>query len=282
MKKFGLILCVVFGVQTLNGQVLDIPSNTLDGVYTQSQDNPNRKAIPYVQLHERDIMWSRRVWRKVDMNEKVNQVFYFPEKPDQGRVSLWFGLFNAILNKGTVTAYSADNDMFNMPLTVNDVNEIRVKECESQVIDPMTGDPQIVSFNDTLLLGDIKKFAIKEEVFFDKQRSVIEYRLLGLAPIGPLKDGGCNIIGEQEMFWVYFPQIRQELVNMEVYNTNNDVHKLTYDDVFWKRMFAAEITKETNVYNRRLDQYLSPMDQLLKSEEIKQQIFNYEHDLWTY
>jgi len=68
----------------------------------------------------------------------------------------------------------------------------------------------------------------------------------------------------------------------EVYNSKNDAERRTFEDIFWKRQFASYIYKETNVYERRINEYATGMDALLESERIKEEIFNLEHDLWEF
>jgi hypothetical protein len=57
---------------------------------------------------------------------------------------------------------------------------------------------------------------------------------------------------------------------------------MTWEDLFEMRFFASYIYKESNVYDRRLQDYLSGVDLLLEADKIKQEIFNFEHDLWSY
>jgi gliding motility associated protien GldN len=84
------------------------------------------------------------------------------------------------------------------------------------------------------------------------------------------------------MFWIYYPEARFSFVSAEVYNKGNDAERRTYEDIFWKRRFSSYIYKETNVYNRRINTYMSGLDALLEAEKIKEDIFNMEHDLWEY
>ena len=93
MKKIGfLILVIIVGCADLSfGQ-----QSVLDGVYTKSINNANRKPIAYVQLREADIMWAKRVWRQVDMMEKMNQVFYYPIDPTQGRKNFMTVLMDSL------------------------------------------------------------------------------------------------------------------------------------------------------------------------------------------
>ena len=39
---------------------------------------PTKRMIPYAPVCERDVMWSKRVWRAIDMREKINQPMYYP------------------------------------------------------------------------------------------------------------------------------------------------------------------------------------------------------------
>jgi gliding motility associated protien GldN len=171
--------------------------------------------------------------------------------------------------------------MFTMPLTPEEAMGKLSREVNTTKWDDDLQQDVDTTYFDTIKVNQIKKFRIKEEVFFDKQRSVMETRILGIAPIIP-KYSGDEITGEMPAFWVYFPEARRVFAQAEVYNRHNDVHRLTYDDVFWKRMFASRIIKETNVYDREIQQYKAPMDALLEAERIKEDIRNYEHDMWSF
>ena len=48
----------------------------------------DKKPIAYPHVREADIMWSKVVWRIVDLREKINQPLYFPTQPIGGRMSL--------------------------------------------------------------------------------------------------------------------------------------------------------------------------------------------------
>jgi len=48
------------------------------------------------------------------------------------------------------------------------------------------------------------------------------------------------------------------------------------------RKFSSYIFKESNVFDRRIQDYATGIDLLLEGEKIKADIFNKEHDMWTY
>jgi gliding motility associated protien GldN len=84
------------------------------------------------------------------------------------------------------------------------------------------------------------------------------------------------------MFWAYYPHLREVLARTEAFNPLNDAQRMTWEDIFEMRMFSSYITKESNVHDRRIDDYKTGIDALLESQNIKNTVFNFEQDLWSY
>lgn len=270
------------------GQVLDPGAESpLDGVYSKSIDTPHKKPIPYVQLREADIMWLQRVWREVDMRQKANHSFYFPIDPTQGRKNFMTTVMDAIQLE-RIHAYSAvdsntlfPDDTFKRQITYSEAMGAFTSKTTIEDVDEW-GDIIYKEAADTIPLEQITRFRIKEEVFFDKQRSVMETRILGIAPVKPEKNEDGDIEGYTEAFWIYFPEARFVFAEAEVYNVHNDADRMTYEELFWKRKFVSRIIKVSNVYDRKIDQYKTPLDALLEAEYLEEEIFNREHDLWSF
>ncbi|OIQ37022.1 MAG: hypothetical protein BM555_01575 [Crocinitomix sp. MedPE-SWsnd] len=129
---------------------------------------------------------------------------------------------------------------------------------------------------------DIVQYRIKEDWFFDNERSVLDVRIIGICPVVYAKDQAGNITGLKELFWLYFPECRYVFQNFFVQSRHNDSQRMSFDDLFWKRMFQSYITKESNLYDRELQNYRAGVDALLESEKIKEKIFTFEHDLWSF
>lgn len=282
----GLIVLTSLGAQA---QVLDPGQESpLDGVYSKSVDSPHKKPIPYVQLREADIMWLQRVWREVDMREKVNHPFYFPETPTQGRKNFMTNIMEAI-ELERIHAYSAQDsttllpdDTFKQLITYQDAFGAFITTSTVEQVDEY-GDVYYEEALDTIKWSrEITRFRIKEEVFFDKQRSLMETRILGIAPVIPQKNEDGDIESYTEAFWIYFPEARFVFAEAEVYNTHNDIDRLTYEELFWKRKFNSRIIKVSNVYDRSIDAYKTPLDALLEAEKLEEEIFNREHDMWSF
>lgn len=281
MRKLisSFIILIVFCISA-KGQ-----NNVLDGAYVH-ENAPTLKVVPYPYLRESDVMWSKMVWRVIDLSEKLNLPLKYPTRPIRNRKSLINVLVDG-MKEGTLTAYSTVDDEFTTPITFEEVQKKFGASLDTQtVVDP---DPPYAS-HDTVVAKEanydkVIGYRIKEEWFFDKQRSVMDVRIIGIAPIVYDEDEFGNIreSGQRKaLLWVYFPEARTMLVNAECFNLENDAERRTFDDIFMKRIFSTTIIKVSNVYDRNIGDYRTGIDALLESNKIKADIFNLEHDLWEY
>ncbi len=87
---------------------------------------------------------------------------------------------------------------------------------------------------------------------------------------------------------LYYPEARDYLSKHRVFNENNDMAPMTWSDLFESRFFASVIYKSSNVLDLRVKDMFDAskenanIDILLESKKIKAELFNFEHDLWTY
>lgn len=261
------------------------PNNLDPGAPSGARASDKRKAIPYPYLREADVMWSKRVWRTLDLREKMNHPYYYPETPHNGLASLFDIIKGGVLN-GCVTAFDnpAMDDEFKVQMSAEAAAALLVSQEYVEVEDPYNpGTYKLDTITNEVSSADVKAYWIKEDWFFDKQRSVMDVRIIGICPLKEKRDPNTgDILGYQPLFWCYFPQLRPLLVRQEVYTGQNNGQRLTYDDIFQKRFFASYIHKESTVYDRPIPAYLTGMDALLESERVKEDISNYESDLWHY
>jgi gliding motility associated protien GldN len=278
------LLKIVIGIAILMmafSSKVNAQSNVLDGVYIKEHTN-ERKIIPYTYLREADVMWCKRIWRVIDMREKMNHVLYYPKEEVPGRRSLMQVILKGVLDDGTLIAYENQNEGdFAVPMTRARVDSLFRNKKIEYIPDP--NDPETTIPTEVIEItpsSAITQFRIKEDWFFDKQRSVLECRIIGICPVLEKEVAGEK--AKVPLFWIYYPEARQVFAMEEVYNRSNDSERRTLEDIFWKRQFSSFIYKETNVYERKINEYASGMDALLESERIKEEIFNLEHDLWEF
>jgi gliding motility associated protien GldN len=165
--------------------------------------------------------------------------------------------------------------------------------------DPITGEPIYDTVNGVptqrlapplvspYKSSDIVEYRLKEDWFFDKERSQFDVRILGIAPVvydGDRKETGelTIIKGKKELFWLYFPHCRFVFVNYNVYNPKNDAQWMSFDDLFQKRQFNSTIYKQSNTFDRSIDTYKTGIDALYESQRITEELRNFEHDLWHF
>lgn len=282
---FGLLFTVTRAcAQTFNPC---IPKEDVMGPGGSSghRANDDRRVVPYPHVREADVMWAHRIWRTIDLREKMNHPYYYPETPHNGLASLFDIVKGALLNE-CATAFDnpALDDEFKVKMTTEQVAALLMPEEVITVEDPFNpGTFKLDTIVNEVTSTDIKAWWMKEDWFFDKQRSVMDCRIIGICPLKEKQDPSTGeVIGYMPLFWCYFPQLRPILVRHEVYLGQNNAQRLTYDDMFQKRMFGSYIHKESNVYDRPIPAYLQGLDALLESEAIKEDMMNYEHDLWHF
>ena len=285
MKKLAIILIALVCFSQVSSA-----QDVLDGAYQKDirDGDKSRMIQSYQHVREADVMWSTKIERVIDLREKMNQVFYYPLLPINDRQNLIDVLMQAI-NEGTITAYgnATNDDEFQSPMSPSEVELIGIMEGEKMSVeerfDPDLQEYYLDTTYNIFERSEVKSYRIKEEWFFDKQRSVMEVRIIGICPVIDRKNEDGVYTGKSSLFWVYFPEARKILSKAEVFNhRKNDAARLTYDDIFHKRFFSSRIVKESNKYDRKIEEYKQGIDALLEAEKIKEEIFNLEHDLWEY
>lgn len=284
MKKATYLLFIAFliAVSNINAQPgVFTPGDYRDGIYDKENAN-YRRFIPYTHLREGDVVWEKRVWREIDLREKINQPLYYPINYDPSNNGRWslVRLLSKYIQNGQIYAFSEED--FLVPLELAVVKQ-KLVECDSisESNYNEAGDEIITKrwqCDSTTILKKLTVVRMKEDWFFDKQKSVLEVRILGMQILSVDEEKGAL----KPLFWVYFPACRPFLAKHEVFNTKNDSERRTFEDVFWKRQFSSTVFKETNVYDRMFMEYTSGIDQLLESDRVKNDIFRWEHDLWHF
>jgi gliding motility associated protien GldN len=235
--------------------------------------------VQYASVREADILWGKRVWRKIDLREKMNHPLYFSHNISGENVSLISIIRDGIIKHNTITAYDYFHDNFSKTIPAKQVAAMGVYIDTLEIESPtppyaIVKTPVFEDFN----LKHIVAYLIKEEWYFDKQRSVMDVRILGICPVIEVYRNG-EYRGTQNMFWINFAQLRPILAQFKTFNPYNPMKGLSFDDLFVQRLFSSFIYKEDNVFDRKIEDYLSGIDVQL---EISNDIKMWEESLWDY
>ncbi len=257
-----------------------------DAAFDKSFIN-ERTPLPYEHLRWDDALFAEKVWREIDLREKMNMPFRYESEDDNGDQRFISILLKAV-RSGEVTSFQ--DDRFTTPVDSAGVQGLTAGGPADTVAVRDVNDPnKIVAYRVTQASFDpnsVMKLRVKEEWVFDREASRMFVRIIGIAPLKTLYLPNGQERGSTPMFWVYYPDLRPTLAKYEVYNPKNmGMGRMTWEELFESRMFSSYVIKSTldNPGNKTIRQVIKdPILALLEGDNIKERIFNYEQDLWSY
>ena len=310
MKRFSPFVLLLIGTLFCSPAVL-AQANLLNarvpqevGKLNEKQTEANDEApLAYGYIDDRDVLWSKTVWEKIDLDERINFPFYYPSEPQNlgdERKSLFDVILQGIEDGRIKEIYADDGGYFKNKLTYQQVLD------NLSFIGFLPGYEQAA--NEGILTEEeinaeygvriplkslhVTEYRIKGTWYFDKRQGELKYRLLGIAPCAPDKEilnpngmpPGIDPDVLYPLFWIWFLDAREVLNESSVFNTRNSSQPITFDHMLNSRRFNALIYKEENVYeDRTVQDYIfeDALQQLLESERIKSVIRDFEQDMWN-
>lgn len=289
MKKIISVLTVVILLtgsfaQSIMAQNIQNDQQREEWIYNKQIGQ--RSPAPYPPLREADVMWAKKVWRLIDLREKVNQPLYYPTRPKGDWYSLIDVILNTIKSGENVYAYDADEgDDMTVQITQAEINKKFGAGVDSVWVPDLDGSGNGVwEISENEVRSDeVKQYIVQEVWYFDSKLSSLQVRLLGICPIRISVNNETNALEKRKLFWIKYDPFRRAFANYEAFNRYNDAKRISYDDMFLQRRFNGYILAESNVYdNRSINDYEIGRNALLESERIKKVIFDFEQDLWEY
>ncbi|GGK47563.1 MULTISPECIES: type IX secretion system ring protein PorN/GldN [Flavobacteriaceae] len=296
-KNIGILILALMLFQTTFAQsnLLNAKRPSDIGEKTAEQKAvDNDRPLDYGYVDDRDILWSKVVWEYIDLNERINLPLYYPVDTTTvagDRRSLFDTLLRGIKNDEITEVY--DDSYFTAKMTKAEINRklFRVDTTDAGFDELNAGAINIDEYIDKINLTsqDIEGFKIKGLWYFDKRQGELKYRLLALAPIAPdvqtMGREDIDITEQLPLFWVWFPDARNLLHDMKVFNPKNSAFPISFDHILNARRFNSIIYREENIFgDRDVSDYVkgNSLFQVLESNKIKEQIRNKELDMWNY
>jgi gliding motility associated protien GldN len=186
------------------------------------------------------------------------------------------------LKQGKITAYDiSPTDELLVPITYQEIMARQTDTIHRVMKRPY---PPYNEYDTTIVTQfdptKVMRLRIKEDWYFDKQRSEMLVKIEALCPVMMTEHDGQLV--PTPLFWISYPQARKVLAQSLAFNPDNSAMRLSYDDIFIKRLFDSYIYKEQNQYDRRISDYASGVNALLESKRIQEQMFDFEQYLWQY
>lgn len=272
----GLLISLSFLTLALNVFAQELEDSPRDGAYDEITIEQSQ-IIEYDHIREADVFWKRRVWRTIDVREKLNLPFAYPKE-------YLIDIIRDHAIEGEITLYDPISDDFTKPFTPAEVAELGVGKPDTlRIINPITFEEEVQITTPEFKPANVKKYRIKEDWIFDEETSMLLVRIIGIAPVEEVLDPVTgNYRGDKVLFWAYYPELRPILARYQYFMEGNSASRLSWEDIMEMRFFSSYIYKEENVYDRSIPAYAQGVDALLESDRIKNEIFEFEHDLWSY
>lgn len=259
----------------------------------------NDKPLEYGYVGDRDILFSKMVWEKVVLDERVNFPLYFPVDGNLGddRKSL-YQVLKENLESGMISKVYRD-DYFTEELTLKELqSSLKASRVTDGGIEYMNQEgiteeelPEEFKVQVEIKSENINSYQIKGLWYFDKRQGELKYRILAIAPTAPdaqlmVQEGDLSENNDPiPLFWVFYPEVREILHEAKAFNNDNSASPISFDHLLNSRRFHGIIYKEENVYgDREIKEYVAEnaLMQLLESERIKDKIRDFEQDMWSY
>jgi gliding motility associated protien GldN len=291
-KKLILAL-ILFSTFAVSAQSNLLNAKTPDQIGKKSDaqmNSDNDKPLPYGYVDDRDVLFGKTVWEIIDLDERVNFTMYYPidESLGDNRKALYTVLVDGIRSGKITEVY--DSSYFTTKKTLKDIEAslVKVDTTDGGINQLNAGETLSEEFiNKTELKAiDVDGYRIVGRWYFDKRQGELKYRMLGICPIMP----DVYTMGQEEkdyidLFWVFFPSVRDVLHENYAFNDKNSSAPISFDHLLNARRFSATIYQEENVQgDRKISEYMKENSQmqLLESEGIKEKIRNFEQDMWSY
>ena len=281
-------------------------------VFAQEKSDNGINPLSLRPVHESNVMYKVTLTRRLDLNEKANQPLF--AKGTEITKHLIDGV-----KAGVLEPY--DNDSVATKITLEEFTKRLTKKFEGgslskeEIEAGFGGDAATTTEDDgwggggsstettsqasgattkpavatdaegyELFAKDLYIIEIKEDWLFDKQRSRQYFDIQTVTIKIPAELSAQGI--EMDLASFKYKELESYFrlnPNCIWYNAANTAQHKNLADAFELRLFQGRIIKKSNALNKYLDQqYKTPKEALLKSQQLEYELMEFENNLWEF
>ena len=262
-------------------------------------------------IDESSIHYKARLWRRMDLNEKINQPFFSVNNEISKFILEWVkaGVLTPYTNDSLITKLTADQFQENLKMeeqsedaALSDAEKAAGFGAEGATPKATGADdgwgggtkssaaPAKDAFEAKPADGAVSYYfpkelsilEIREDAVIDRRRSRLYFDIQSITliiPASKTKAGFDKAIASFRYKDLY--KLFRSNPNCIWYNSENEMQHKNMADAFDLRMFQARIIKKGNVENKFLtDLYGGEKEGLMMSQLLEYKLLEMEHDLW--
>jgi len=316
MKKVLLIFIAFLSVSTLvKAQKEEVlPFFDKSGRIASQVDEMKSLADTIATVNHRrdDIVWSRIVYRVIDVREKQNSQIYYPITPTVKYKNLLRIILEAAVNDTLKGYEKKDEDIqpawdkapickerFGEFFIECDWDSTEMKANKTSLVkkDEVTNKPIVNEYVFGPYAKRQLKYVIQEIVFFNRHYSKMYTKILAIAPVyiysemnvtkqnsGAMSKSAediWNFFQSSVVCWFSYDELRPYLAKQLVIPNGNENQRMTYDDYFSQRLYHSYILGDSNMFDKvLLRTYTDPISLRREQQRIENELLNIEQDIW--
>ena len=287
----------------------------------QEKDNKGKNPDSVRPIDESNIMWKKRLWRRMDLNEKQNQPFFSKGNEITKYLMEWVqsGVLQPYRNDSLKTKMTKEDFLKNLIVeasggdnALSDAEKAAGFGTESAGGATTTaggddgwGDPKpkalangttpavndgfntpkpASTIGDLYFAKELSILQIREDAIFDKQRSRLYYDIQSITIIIPANMTSAGFDKNVASFkYKDLDKLFRSNPNCVWYNEQNEAQHKNMADAFDLRLHHARLIKKGNSKDDDLDTIYGGTKQgLIMSQQLEYQLMEEEHNLWEY
>jgi hypothetical protein len=284
------------------------------GFYAQAQEKPvppNQNSVR--PIDEASIHYKARLWRRMDLNEKINQPFFSKNNEITKFIMDWVksGVLVPYTNDSLTTKLTYEKFLENLKMeeqsqqsALSDAEKAAgfgaegsspkaagaddgwgggsaPKSTEVPAKDDFDQKPAPIG-DEYYYAKDLSILEIREDAVIDRRRSRLYFDIQSIKIVIPASKTKAGFDKEIATFrFKDLYRLFRSNPNCVWYNSENEMQHKNMADAFDLRMFQARIIKKGNVEDKLLsDLYGGEKEGLMMSQLLEYKLLEMEHDMW--